>query len=131
MGFSDKRNSFSEKGDSAAPRGFGATGASSGEPTKGASVLPPAPIVKVNKPDFCVVQIAAVHVSHVMGPRGANIKELCRLSGAEIRIDHQRGSGHATAVITGPTAETAKQLLFKHLEFTPVFPDASIMNMYR
>merc|ERR1712151_1361198 len=36
-GFSDKRNSFSEQVDGSA-RGFGATGASSGEPTKGASV---------------------------------------------------------------------------------------------
>merc|ERR1712039_1034278 len=111
--------------DSRVPETKQSTRASS----QGGTVLPPAPIVKVSKRDFCVVQIAAVHVPHVMGPRGANIKRLCQLSGAEIRIDHQKGSAHATAVITGNTAETAKQLLCKHLEYTPMFPESSIMNM--
>merc|ERR1712060_105423 len=93
------------------------------------SVVQSTPTIKVNKPDFIVVQFAAVHVPNVIGPRGSHIQELCRLSGAEIRIDHQRGSGHATAVITGARADAARQLLCKHLEYSPVFPDGSILNM--
>lgn len=74
-----------------------------------------APTVKVSNPCFKAITIPESQVSDLIGPKGCRINEIRRVSGADVRVDHQRGMPYATIVIAGATAELGEKMVYAHL----------------